>query len=95
MRTHWFEGRTRLIVIAVACLLMVLLAACAKQPRPVLYNANNFWLGLVHGFISLFSLIGSLFTDARVYAYPNTGFGYDLGFVIGAALFYGGASRAR
>lgn len=95
MRRHLLGGRSRLIVMTAACLLMVALAACAKQPRAVLYSPANFWFGLLHGFICLFSLVGSLFTDARVYSYPNSGFGYDLGFVIGAALFFGGAGRAR
>jgi hypothetical protein len=47
-------------------------------------------MGLLHGFISLFSLIGSLFFDIRIYGFPNSGSGYDVGFVIGAAVFYGG-----
>jgi len=84
-----------MLVLATACLLMIMLAACAMQPRPFLMAPANFWLGLLHGFISLFSLIGGLFSDARIYAYPNTGFGYDLGFVIGAAFFYGGSVRIR
>jgi hypothetical protein len=48
---------------------------------------------LVHGFISLFSLIGSIFWDIRVYAFPNSGSWYDFGFVLGAGLFYGGSER--
>jgi len=57
-------------------------------------------MGLLHGFISLFSLIGSLFFDIRIYGFPNSGSGYDVGFVLGAAVFYGGiaaliAARSR
>ena len=53
-----------------------------------------------HGFVSLFSLIGSLFFDTRIYGFPNSGSGYDVGFVLGAAVFYGGiaglvAGRSR
>lgn len=59
----------------------------------------GFFSGLFHGFLMLFSLIGSVFTDVRVYAFPNGGFWYDLGFVIGASAFLGGgggaASRRR
>jgi hypothetical protein len=52
--------------------------------------------GLLHGFISPFALIGELFTNVRVYAYPNSGGWYDFGFVVGAAaLFGGGGSQAR
>jgi len=48
----------------------------------------------------LFSLIGSLFFDIRIYGFPNSGSGYDVGFVLGAAVFYGGiaalvAARSR
>ena len=70
----------------------MVLSACAQQPLPpASTDAPGFLLGLWHGFTSLFSFIGSLFTDIRVYAFPNNGGWYDFGFVIGAAIFYGGA----
>jgi hypothetical protein len=49
---------------------------------------------MFHGFTILFSLIGSLFTDYRIYAYPNSGGWYDLGFVFGASVFLGGGGGA-
>jgi hypothetical protein len=48
-------------------------------------------MGVLHGFVSLFSLIGSFFWDIRVYAFPNSGRWYDVGFVLGAACFFGAA----
>jgi len=42
---------------------------------------------LFHGFIIVFSLITSLFTDIRIYAFPNSGGWYDYGFFIGVAAF--------
>jgi len=48
-------------------------------------------LGLVHGAIILFSFIGSLFTDVRIYAFPNSGVMYDLGFLMGAVAAIGGS----
>ena len=47
--------------------------------------------GLLHGATVLFSLIGSLWWDIRIYAFPNGGAWYDLGFVIGVAAFFGAA----
>ena len=44
-------------------------------------------MGLLHGFLVLFSLIGSIFTDVRIYAFPNSGGWYDLGFVLGVIVF--------
>ena len=44
----------------------------------------GFWSGMWHGSISMFSLIGSIFSDdITVYAVNNTGFWYDFGFVFG------------
>ena len=71
-------------------LLALMLSSCATQPHPAAYEPPGFLLGLLHGFISLFSLIGSIFWDIRVYAFPNSGGWYDFGFVLGAAMFYGG-----
>jgi hypothetical protein len=69
------------------------LSACATQPTPSAYDPPGFLWGFVHGFISLFSLIGSFFWDIRVYAFPNGGRWYDVGFVLGASCFFGGIGR--
>jgi hypothetical protein len=77
-------------------LLVLALAGCAHQPPSGLPGAPGFFHGLLHGFLMLVSLVASLFTDVRVYAFPNSGFFYDLGFFLGATSFLGGgASAAR
>jgi hypothetical protein len=70
------------------------LASCASQPTPNAYDPPGFFMGLVHGFCILFSLIGSIFTDIRVYSFPNSGGWYDFGFVIGASMFLGGSGAS-
>ncbi len=91
-----------LIMLAAVMGLGLLMAGCAHQPelpRLVTPDAPGFWYGLLHGFTSLFALIGSIFTDVRIYAYPNAGGWYDAGFMLGVALFFGGggggAARCR
>jgi hypothetical protein len=72
---------------------LLLLAACAHQvPSVVEPGAPGFLLGLVHGFIIVFSFIGSLFSDTvSVYAVPNNGGWYNFGFALGAGAFGGGS----
>ena len=82
----------RLMIFGV--FLVVVLASCAYQPDPTAYNPPGFLLGLWHGFIMFFSLIGSIFTDIRVYAFPNSGGWYDFGFVLGAIVFSGGGGAS-
>jgi len=43
----------------------------------------GFWMGLLHGFIVPGSLIASIWNDVRIYAFPNNGGWYDLGFTLG------------
>ena len=77
-----------------SCLVaMLLVASCAHQPPAPGSDLPGFFLGLLHGYISLFSLIASLFTDVRIYAYPNSGWWYDLGFILGVMAFYGSGTR--
>jgi hypothetical protein len=77
-------------------LLAVAVSGCAHQPPSALPGVPGFFSGLLHGLLILVSLVGSIFTDVRVYAFPNSGFFYDLGFVIGAsAILGGGAHTAR
>lgn len=90
--------RQRLILIGMMTAILFAMVACATQPKVSGATAPGFWLGLVHGFLMLFSFIGSLFTDVRIYSYPNAGPWYDFGYLLGAMLFWGGggaSSRRR
>jgi hypothetical protein len=84
--------------------LLVLLAACAKQiPEGVTHRAETpgFWWGLWHGFVFPWAWIGSLFSPRiAVYAVPNVGGWYDFGFflgitVLGGGSFFGSKNRGR
>lgn len=81
-----------------ACLLVlsaIAAASCARQPLPPdAGNVPGFLLGLVHGFIIVFSFVGSLFSDIRIYAFPNSGGWYDFGFLLGAMAFLGGGGAS-
>ena len=70
---------------------VLLIAGCATQSAEVIpANPPGFWWGLLHGFILLFSFIASLFTEFRIYSFPNAGVLYDLGFLLGVLFFFGG-----
>ncbi len=87
----------RLTAFAFITALALVLASCASQPTPEAYNPPGFFSGLLHGFLILFSFVGSLFTDVRIYSFPNSGGWYDFGYLIGASMFLGGggASASR
>lgn len=70
--------------------LIFTLTSCATQPNIPANEVPGFLHGLFHGFTIIFSLIGSLFTDYRIYAYPNTGFWYDVGYLFGVMMLLGG-----
>lgn len=57
-------------------------------------NKCGFLTGLWHGYIELFSMIGSWFSDdIKIYDLNNNGFWYNCGFLIGTgALFKTGSS---
>jgi len=58
-------------------------------------NPYGFWSGLWHGWIILFSWIGSLFSDdIAIYAINNTGGWYNFGFILGIGILGGGGSGA-
>lgn len=75
--------------------LMFLLSSCAPGNERFDAAPANFWAGLWHGFISLFTFIISLFNDnVAMYEVTNVGKLYNLGFIIGVIIFYGGGSKS-
>ena len=79
------KASVRLVSYLLVCTLMAFLCSCARQPEPSSFgDVPGFVLGLVHGFVMIISFIGSFFMDVRMYAFPNSGKLYDLGFMIGA-----------
>jgi hypothetical protein len=81
----------KIILFVIVSIVMV---GCASQPVSTSWDPPGFFMGVVHGFCILFSLIGSIFTDVRIYAFPNSGGWYDLGYFIGAAMFLGGGGAS-
>ncbi|MDC0886464.1 hypothetical protein OAS19_01550 [Altererythrobacter sp.] len=81
------------IVAVIAGLL--LLSACASQiDAGVVKEAGSpgFLWGLWHGFIFPWAFIGSFFNpDIAVYAVPNRGTWYDVGFFLGVTMLGGGS----
>jgi hypothetical protein len=53
------------------------------MPRFLENDPPGFFSALVHGLTAPVALLVSLFSDARIYAYPNSGFSYDLGYLVG------------
>ncbi len=94
---HTFQtwvARPRAAIFLGIVISALILSACATQPHPSAYEPPGFWMGIVHGFMILFSLIGSIFADYRIYAFPNSGGWYDFGYFIGASMFLGGGGAS-
>lgn len=70
------------------------ISGCATHSIGELVDPPGFLKGLLHGFIILFSFVGSLFTDYTIYAFPNSGGWYDFGFIIGIMMFFGGGGAS-
>ena len=85
-RSDFMKSRLFLVCIALFAA-MLLLTGC--YPGGGNYDAENpagFFWGIWHGWISLFTLIGSVFSDyVTIYETYNTGFFYNLGFLIGVS----------
>jgi hypothetical protein len=73
-------------IVACVVLAATMLGACATQPSLAGVEMPGFLHGVLHGAIMPFSFIGSFWFDVRIYAFPNTGWPYDLGYMTGAAL---------
>lgn len=77
-----------LVVVAGLVLVLAGCAAAANGAVPPAPGQPGFWLGLWQGLILPITFLVSLFDDrVAVYAVPNSGHLYDLGFVLGAWCF--------
>ncbi|MCO7273565.1 MULTISPECIES: hypothetical protein [Cellulosimicrobium] len=76
---------------ALAIAVILLLGACAAGPNVAASPGGyGFWWGLWQGMILPFTFIVSLFTDTvSIYEVDNNGNWYDVGFMLGIALFSG------
>lgn len=75
-------------------LILIVVSSCAPGNEKFDADPAGFWMGLWHGFISLVTFIISLFNDnVTIYEIDNTGKLYNLGFILGAMIFYGGGSK--
>ena len=93
--------RSRMGVLS-ALLTVAILASCTATQVDIAGgpNAPDFLFGLWHGFIAPIAFLVSVFNEnVRVYAFPNTGIGYDFGFMLGISGFsggvFGGSRRAK
>ena len=73
---------------------LFVLSSCAPGNEKFDVDPAGFWAGLWHGFISLVTFIISIFNEnVNIYEANNSGWAYNLGFILGVAIFYGGGSK--
>lgn len=79
----------RYILFCLALLTAFCLLSCANaEPINACLTGKQFgfFFGLLHGFITPISFVGSLLSDdIAIYAVNNTGGWYDLGFLLGSS----------
>ncbi|NQV01509.1 MAG: hypothetical protein HQ542_02605 [Bacteroidia bacterium] len=76
-------------------LTLFILTSCAPGNEKFVIDPAGFWMGLWHGFISLFTFFISLFNnEVGIYEVTNSGWPYNLGFILGIMIFYGGSSKS-
>lgn len=94
MRHDGWTRRRRIACFLGLVAVATVVASCAQQPAADTTGAPGFFYGLLHGFLIVIDFVIGLFSDVRIYAYPNSGGWYDFGFLIGAGMFLGGGGGA-
>lgn len=80
-----------ILLVALFCFAMT---GCVPNKVPSASTAGLL-SGIWHGWIAPFSLISSIFSNARIYETNNTGFTYDLGFYMAIISGFGGLTLSR
>ena len=89
-QNHKKKLQKTVLLLSVLALTFVV-TGCAKESIDSVEDPPGFLKGLFHGFIVLFSFIGSIFTDFKIYSIYNSGVWYDFGFILGVMMFFGGS----
>lgn len=88
MKTSLF---TKLLLFIIV---LVFITSCTPGSENFHEESAGFFMGLWHGFIALFTFIGSLFIDnLGIYEINNNGGWYNFGFIIGISMFFGGSGK--
>jgi len=94
-------GIRPVVLVGLTVAALILLSACAPGPNPLQNVApeggtvGGFWLGLWQGIIAPITFIISLFrSDVSFYEVYNNGIWYNLGFILGAGIWFGGSASA-
>jgi len=71
--------------IALIGLMLTILTACtfAGDSAALTDGTPSFLMGIWHGIIAPYTIIVRFFLEIKMYAIPNSGLGYDIGFLIG------------
>lgn len=86
--------KTYLKWLPVAVLLVLVLSSCAAGNEKFDIDPAGFWMGLWHGAITLVAFVISLFNDSvTIYEVNNSGWPYNLGYILGIMIIYGGGSK--
>lgn len=80
------------IALAVIVILLALTGCAEPVAGGVQAGAPGFLYGLAHGFLLPVTFIAGFFFEVAVYASPNNGWPYDLGFLIGVMVLFGGSA---
>jgi len=90
------DMKKKILLIVISAILLISLTGCI--PNDGTYTNEHpagFWWGIWHGAIAWITFFMGLFTGGKytIYEAVNTGWGYNLGFLIGiSSIFSGGGS---
>lgn len=89
----------KVLVLGLIAILLIMMASCAPGPNTLANTPDEqgqvagVWLGLWHGLIAPVTFVISFFDkNVQVYDVHNDGNWYNLGFLLGMAVFFGAGS---
>ena len=84
----------RFVKLALVSMTAALSVGCAGSVEIGVQVPAGFWSGFADGFLILFKYIGGHVAELGMYDEFNTGWPYDLGFLLGATTFIGAGRMA-